>query len=51
MAANSGGTPSTGVDWNSIIKPFVNYSVGSLLKQEFQILLKAVVDRYVVFNN
>jgi hypothetical protein len=40
MAANSGGL----VDWSTIIKPFVTYSVGSLSKNEVITLLKAIVE-------
>lgn len=42
MAASSGGT---GVDWNSIIKPFVTYSVSSLSRQEVTTLVKVISER------
>jgi len=58
MAANSGGSGGGGtggsassgggnVDWSTIIKPFVTYSVGSLSKLEVVTLIKALADRYI----
>lgn len=43
MAATSGGG---GVDWNSIIKPFVTYSVSALSKPEVITLVKVISERY-----
>jgi hypothetical protein len=58
MAANSGGgggssTPPPSpnlVDWNTMIKPFVTHSVGSLSKPELMSLIKAIIERYELAN-
>ncbi|ODM96229.1 E3 ubiquitin-protein ligase UBR4 [Orchesella cincta] len=48
MAATSGG--SSGVDWSSIIKPFVTYSVSSLSRSEVVTLVKVISESEADFK-